>query len=131
MLPDANGPTSHPGGTMVRTKEFVSTLSAALLQNILRNQRQPERHARYEPTVVYYLAEHAKASGVDLGQAEGPWRVGARALTRPGRNRLDTIPVVTNERTEVMVDTLEHASDVAGLLNWCGVHDLDLVPDGR
>jgi hypothetical protein len=116
---------------MVRSKEFVSTLSAALLQNILRNQRQPKRRSRYEPTVVYYLAEHAKASGVDLAQAEGPWRVGARALGRPGRNSLDTIPVVTNQRTEVMVDTAEHASDVAGLLNWCGVHELDLVPDGQ
>ena len=114
---------------MVRSKEFVSTLSASLLQNIIRNQRHPKTHLRYEPTVVYYLAEHAKGSGVDLGQAKGPWRVGARTLTRPGRNSLDSIPVVTNQRTEVMVDTLEHASDGAGLLNWCGVHELELVPE--
>jgi hypothetical protein len=115
----------------MRSKEFVSTLSASLLHNILRNQRQPRRRSRYEPTVVYYLAEQAKADGVDLGQAEGPWRVGSRALPRPGRNSLDTIPVVTNQRTEVMVDTMEHASDVAGLLNWCGIDELDLVADGR
>ena len=116
---------------MVRSKEFVSTVSASMLQNIVRNQRQPKRHSRYEPTVVYYLAEHAKKSGVDLSQAEGPWRVTTRALSRPGRNSLDTIPVVTNQRTEVMVDTLEHAFDVAGLLNWCGVDELDLVADGQ
>ena len=114
---------------MVRSKEFVSTLSASLLQNILRNQGQPRRRSRYEPTVVYYLAEHAKENGVDLGQVEGPWRVDSRALDRPGRNSLDTIPIVTNERTEVMVDTVEHATDVAGLLNWCGVDQLDLVPE--
>jgi hypothetical protein len=114
---------------MVRSKEFVSTLSASLLQNILRNQSQPDRRSRYEPVVVYYLAEHAKESGVDLDQAEGPWRVDSRALSRPGRNSLDTIPVVTNERTEVMVDTMEHASDVAGLLNWCGVHELEPIPE--
>jgi hypothetical protein len=114
---------------MVRSKEFVSTVSASMLQNIVRNQRQPKRHSRYEPTVVYYLAEHAKENGVDLDQAQGPWRVGTRALSRPGRNSLDNIPVVTNQRTEVMVDTVEHASDVAGLLNWCGVHELDPVPD--
>ena len=115
----------------MRSKEFVSTLSASLLHNILRNQSQPRRRSRYEPTVVYHLAEQAKASGVDLGQAEGPWRVGARTLTRPGRNSLDTIPVVTHERTdvEVMVDTADHASDVAGLLNWCGVDEMEIIPE--
>ncbi len=115
----------------MKSKEFVSTLSAPLLQSTLRNQRQPRKRLRYEPTVVYHLAEQAKASGVDLGQAEGPWRAGARALGRPGRNSLDAIPIVTNERTEVMVDTVEHASDVAGLLNWCGVQELDPVPELR
>ena len=114
---------------MVRSKEFVSTLSTALLQNILRNQGQAKRRSRYEPTVVYYMAEQAKENGVDLDQAEGPWRIDARPLTRPGRNSLDTIPVVTNDRTEVMVDTMEHASDVAGLLNWCGVHELEVIPE--
>jgi hypothetical protein len=28
-----------------------------------------------------------------------------------------------------MVDTAEHAVDGAGLLNWCGVRELDPVPD--
>lgn len=27
-----------------------------------------------------------------------------------------------------MVDTAEHAVDVAGLLNWCGVYELDPIP---
>jgi hypothetical protein len=66
---------------------------------------------------------------VALDQAEGPWRAGLRPLERPGRNSLDGIPIVTNERTEVMVDTVEHALDIAGLLNWCGVHELDPRPD--
>jgi hypothetical protein len=113
----------------MKSKEFVSSLSAPVLQNTLRNQRQPRQRSRYEPTVVYHLAEQAKANGVDLGQAEGPWRVGARALSRPGRNSLHNIPVVTNEHTEVMVDTIEHASDVAGLLNWCGVHELEPIEE--
>jgi hypothetical protein len=78
--------------------------------------------------VVYHLAEQAKASGVELDQAPGPWRARERQFTRPGRHSLHTIPIVTNERAEVMVDTVEHASDVAGLLNWCGVHELDPVP---
>jgi hypothetical protein len=113
----------------MRSKEFVSTLSTPLLQNTLRNQTNPKERLRYQPIVVYHLAEQAKAGGVDLSQAEGPWRVGTRALDRPGRNSLDSIPVVTNERTQIMVDTVEHASDVAGLLNWCGVRELEPVAD--
>jgi hypothetical protein len=114
---------------MRRSKEFVSTLSEPVLQNTLRHQRHPGQRTRYEPIAVYYLAEQAKANGVDLDQAEGPWRAGARALSRPGRNSLHNIPVVTNEHTEVMVDTAEHAVDVAGLLNWCGVHELEPIPE--
>ena len=113
----------------MRSKEFVSTLSEPVLQNTLRNQRQPSQRSRYEPTAVYYLAEQAKASGIELEQAEGPWRADARELSRPGRNSLHHIPVVTNEHTEVMVDTAEHAVDVAGLLNWCGVHELEPIPE--
>jgi hypothetical protein len=113
----------------MRSKEFVSTLSEPLLRNTLRNQRQPKERLRYEPIVVYHLAEQTKARGVDLSQVEGPWRVHSRALNRPGRNSLDSIPIVTNERTEVMVDTTEHAADVAGLLNWCGIEELEPVAD--
>ena len=78
---------------------------------------------------VYHLAEQAKSRGVKLHGTHGPWRACERRTRRPGRNSLHTIPIVTNERTEVMVDTAEHASDVAGLLNWCGVHELDPVPE--
>jgi hypothetical protein len=28
-----------------------------------------------------------------------------------------------------MVDTMEHAVDLSGFLNWCGVDELDPVPD--
>ena len=113
----------------MRSKEDVSTLSQPVLQSTVANQRRPKRQLRYEPVVVYQLAERAKANGVDLSQAEGPWRADARALQRPGRNSLDSIPIVTNETTAVMVDTAEHASDVAGLLNWCGIADLEPVPE--
>ena len=36
---------------------------------------------------------------------------------------------MTNGHTEVMVDTMSHAIDVAGLLNWCNLEDLQPVPD--
>jgi hypothetical protein len=91
-------------------------------------KRSTER-SRYEPRAVYRLAEDAKARGVDLGGVRGPWRPGRRPIRRRGRTSLHLIPVVTNERTAVMVDTDERAADVAGLLNWCGVHELDPVPE--
>ena len=87
------------------------------------------RRHRYQPTVAYRLAEGLKREGVELAAVEGPWRPGGRTLNRRGRNRLHIIPVVTNGETEVMVDTMEHAVEVSGLLNWCGVDHLEPVPD--
>ena len=92
-------------------------------------RRQSTRRGRYEPTAVYHLAERLKASGIDLDRATGPWRVQERRTARRGRTGLHAMAVVTNETTEVLVDTHEHAVDVAGLLNWCGVHDLEPVPE--
>lgn len=111
------------------SREHVSSLSAPVLTETLRHQRQPRQHLRYEPMVVYLLAEQARAAGVDLKSVPGPWQVAQRRLTRPGRRSLDVIPVVTNERAEVMVDTMERAADIAGLLNWCGVHELNPIAD--
>ena len=82
----------------------------------------------YEPTIVYVMAREARSSGVNLASAPGPWRASQRR-NRPGRSSLTVIPVITNEHTVVVVDTPERAEDVAGLLNWCGVHDLNPIPD--
>jgi hypothetical protein len=111
------------------SRERAATLSVPVLQSTVRHQRRPHARVRYEPTVVYQLAERARSRGVDLNAMEGPWRADRRALRAPGRNSLSAIPIVTNEHTQVMVDTAEHAVDVAGLLNWCGVRELDPVPD--
>jgi hypothetical protein len=85
--------------------------------------RMRRSRSHYEPTLVYLLAERARADGVDLDRATGPWRADRR------RRNLEDVPVVTNGRTGVMVDTMEHAAAVAGLLNWCGVLDLNPVPE--
>jgi hypothetical protein len=69
-----------------------------------------------------------KRRGVDLGSALGPWRAAGRRVRKPGRDSVDAISVITNEHTEVVMDSAERAADVAGLLNWCGVHQLDPVP---
>jgi hypothetical protein len=91
-------------------------------------RRRPMERGRYEPTAVYHLAARLKASGVDLDQATGPWRVRERRIPLPGVG-LHAMSVVTNESATFMVDTREHAVDVAGLLNWCGVHELEPVPE--
>jgi hypothetical protein len=113
----------------MKSREHVSRISEPVLTSTVRHQSRPGRHMRYEPTVVYMLAEQARSSGVNLEAAPGPWRPAQRQLSRPGRRSLDVIPVITNEQTDVLVDTMERAADVAGLLNWCGVHDLNPVPD--
>jgi len=92
-------------------------------------RRRSTQRGRYEPTAVYHLAARLKASGIDLDRATGPWRVRERRIVRPGRTGLHPMAVVTNESTEFLVDTREHAVDVAGLLNWCGVHELEPVPE--
>jgi hypothetical protein len=85
--------------------------------------RMRRSRSHYEPTLVYLLAERARADGVDLDRATGPWRAAQR------RRNHEDVPIVTNGRTGVMVDTMGHAADVAGLLNWCGVLDLNPVPE--
>jgi hypothetical protein len=91
----------------------------------MKRQRQPS----YEPTAVYALAADMKDRGIDLSDAIGPWRATERRGSRPGRSSVHRLPVVTNERTALVVDTPERAEDVAGLLNWCGVHNLNPVPE--
>ena len=94
-----------------------------------RRTAKVERRQRYQPWAAYQLAESARQRGIDFAKRAGPWQVVGRALRRPGRNGLPVLPIVTNGFAQVMVDTMEHARDLAGLLNWCGVDDLDPVPD--
>ena len=94
----------------------------------MNSKQERRRKGRYEPTVVYWLAEWMRARGIYLGSVPGPWRASEREVKRPGRTSLHVIPVVTNDQAEVMVDTKEHAVDMAGLLNFCGVHELNPVP---
>ncbi|HEY3011303.1 MAG TPA: hypothetical protein VGJ36_01055 [Gemmatimonadales bacterium] len=108
-------------------RNFVA--ADAVQQAADSEQRERPQRNRYQPTAAYSLAERLKSEGVELYSAEGPWRAAGRTLRRPARRSLGLIPLVTNGHTEVMVDTMEHAADVSGLLNWSGVNDLNPVPD--
>jgi hypothetical protein len=96
-----------------------------------RRQTEQLRPRRYEPTTVYVLAEHLKQEGLKLRAIHGPWHPIRRPLQRPGRNAGKAIPIVTNGVAEVAVDTAERAADLSGFLNWCGVDDLQPVPNLR
>ena len=91
--------------------------------------KSSERRRRYQPKAMYEVADQLRRQGVEFLTSSGPWRAVARALSRPGRASQSVLPIVTNGVTQVMVDTLEHARDVAGLLNWSGVRELSPVPD--
>lgn len=96
-----------------------------------RRRSDRVRPRRYEPAPVYALAEQLKREGVKLHKVRGPWRPTRLPLRRPGRNQGKGIPIVTNGVAEVAVDTAEHAVDLSGLLNLCGVDHLDPVPNLR
>jgi hypothetical protein len=96
-----------------------------------RRRTEQVRPRRYVPTPVYALAEHLKQEGVKLHKIRGPWRPIRLPLRRPGRDAGRGIPIVTNGVAELAVDTAEHAVDLSGLLNWCGVDHLDPVPNLR
>ena len=89
----------------------------------------PERRRRYQPKAMYAMADQLRRQGVEFVTSSGPWRAVAGVLARPGRASQSMLPIVTNGATQLMVDTLEHATDIAGLLNWSGVSDLNPVED--
>jgi hypothetical protein len=89
------------------------------------------RTRRYEPTAIYALANTLKREGVDLHNLPGPWRPIRRSLRRPGRNAEKSVPIVTNGRVEIAVDTAEHAADLSGFLNSAGLEHIDPVPKLR
>jgi hypothetical protein len=74
---------------------------------------------------MYALAEYLRSIGVDVRKSVGPWRPTRRPLRRPGRNADLGIPIVTNGRVEIAVDTAEHAVDLSGVLNSTGLVHID------
>ena len=96
-----------------------------------RERSQEASTRRYEPAVLYELADRLKRAGLELDRIRGPWRAGWRALRRPGRNAEQAIPVVTNGKVDIAVDTGERAADLSGFLNSSGVGHLEPVPNLR
>ena len=108
----------------IRSESFDSASSIAS-----KNVRPRPR--RYEPEVVYAMADSLKREGLDLHTVSGPWRPILRTLRRPGRNAERELPIVTNGVVEIAVDTAEHAADLSGFLNSAGLDHIDPVPNLR
>jgi hypothetical protein len=89
------------------------------------------QRTRYEPEPAYALADGLKRRGVELHRVAGPWRPAQRRLRRPGRRSEREIPVLTNGVADIAVDTAEHAADLSGFLNWCGVDHLEPASNFR
>ena len=89
---------------------------------LLRHQRQPKTRERRDWTLLRSLVREALAAGPRPDQLqEGPWRVGQRALRRPGRGGQRFIPLVRRGATELMMATPDEAEDLVAFLNWCGM----------
>jgi hypothetical protein len=109
---------------VTRSESFVSAPP-------IPSQDVGARPRRYEPEVVYAMADSLKREGLDLHSVRGPWRPIQRTLLRPGRNAESELPIVTNGVVEIAVDTAEHAADLSGFLNSAGLDHLDPVPNLR
>jgi hypothetical protein len=111
-----------------------STADPQVTADAQQGRRERSREAstrRYEPAVLYELAARLKRAGLELDRIRGPWRAVWRSLRRPGRNAEQAIPVVTNGKVDIAVDTGDHAVDLSGLLNSSGVGHLEPVPNLR
>jgi hypothetical protein len=109
------------------SKDFGPTPGARPGTRRRRHERAPGQ--RYEPTAAYRLAERLKRKGVEFSALAGPWRAATRPAPQAGHHAVGPVPVVTNGQTEMVVDTPERAADLSGFLNWCGVEDLNPVPE--
>jgi hypothetical protein len=110
---------------MATRSESIDTASP------LHSRAGRPRPRRYEPEVVYAMADSLKREGLDLHSVRGPWRPILRALRRPGRNAERAVPIVTNGMVDIAVDTAEHAADLSGFLNSAGLDHIDPVPNLR
>ena len=81
----------------------------------------------YVLSCILAFVERVKRMGVKLGLTRGPWHTAEQRYPTPNASQVEIVPVVTNGRTAMMVDTMEHAIDIAGLLNWCGIKQLNPV----
>lgn len=98
--------------------------AALELAALIRHQQKPRAGIRRDSALLRRCVEQVLGSSTVTPSTEGPWRIGARPLKRPGRGGLRFIPLVTRGKTTVMVSTPVEAEELAAFLNYCGIQDL-------
>ncbi len=99
--------------------------AALELAALIRHQQKPKRGTRRDSALLRRCVEQVLGAKAPPQPDAGPWLVGNRPLTRPGRGGLKFIPLVTRGRTTVMVSTPREAEELAAFLNYCGTQELE------
>lgn len=103
------------------------------LRETLAHQQGGRLRYRHKPSGVHRIITTLGDDGVDLASMRGPWQVVAIALRRRGRASQSEIPGVERGATRVFAASVEAATELAGLLNWCEVEERELQgpPNGE
>jgi hypothetical protein len=99
------------------------------LRTTLAHQQRGRLRYRHEPTVVHRLLDVLKEDGMELGAMRGPWSISAVQLRRRGRGA-PVIPCVERGQTRLFAASEERARELAGLLNWCEIEEVELQSEG-
>ncbi len=88
---------------------------------LVAHQRRARGRQRRDWTLLWALIRDGLSAGASPEEFQhGPWQVGQRPLTRPGRNGLRFIPLAVRGGTEILLTTAREAEELVGFLNWCG-----------
>jgi hypothetical protein len=94
--------------------------AALELVALIRHQRKPSGRVRRDSALLRSCVVQALAAGPPPERLqEGPWKVGSRALKRPGRGGLKFIPTAQRDDTVVMLGTPQEAEELVAFLNFC------------
>jgi hypothetical protein len=113
---------------MLRPDEVKSRILPGL-RAMLQHQGQRRLRYRLPPSPIYQILDEMKDAGLELETMRGPWKVGSIPLGRRGRSGAEAMPAVESGTTLLRVESVERASELAGLLNWCDVKERDLALD--
>jgi hypothetical protein len=124
LMDDPRPPQPPPKPVEELAPQTYCQRAALELAALIRHQRKPKRGTRRDSALLRRCVEQVLGTGKQDAPLQGPWQIGARPLTRPGRGGLNYIPLVTRGATTVMVSTPTEAEELAAFLNFCGIQEL-------
>lgn len=98
--------------------------AALELAALITHQRRPRGRQRRDSALLRRFVTQVLQGGPSAHLLQGgPWKVGTRALKKPGRGGLDFIPLVQRGDTTVMMSTAQEAEELVAFLNYCGMEE--------